>query len=97
QNNQAFFIHNNSYASVHKIREWLTVFLHSAGVPNGFRLHDIRKCATSKMLIKVYASTEEILRAGDWSNIRTFREFYWKDLVKLDNRTQHLQNVVLSE
>ena len=62
------------------IARWLTEIMDLAGInTETYRAHSVRAASTSKSK-QSGLSCAQIIKAADWSNARTFRTFYHKDI-----------------
>jgi len=84
-NNQEYLFPNlDCHESIPKVsyfRGKLGQIMNYAKVPDNFKSHSVRGAASSKA--HSYSSTEDILKAGIWTNAQTFLTHYLAEIVKL--------------
>ena len=69
-------------ASIDTLRRWIKSTLNKAGIYN-FSSHSCRSASTSKALA-LNVQLEEILKMACWSNVKTFKKHYEKDIIDTD-------------
>ena len=94
-----FITHGKPFKAAyeHTISRWVKEVMAEAGIDvSKYHTHSCRSAASTGALYK-WVHIEDILKQGNWSNLETFKKFYFKNIQNLnepiDFSKKLLQNI----